>query len=153
MAIATRMRIFVTGASGFVGSAVVAELLRAGHHVVGLARSDASAAAVQTAGAEVQRGDLDDVDGLRRAAAASDAVIHLGFIHDFANYAKSAETDRPAIRAMAEVLAGSKRPLVVTPARSASARRARSAPRISPATRPAGSPSSRSSPAPPACTA
>ena len=88
------MRIFVTGASGFVGAAVVPELLRAGHHVLGLARSDASASAVKAAGAEVQRGDLADLDGLKRAASSADGVIHLGFIHDFANYAKPAETDR-----------------------------------------------------------
>jgi nucleoside-diphosphate-sugar epimerase len=109
-----RMRIFVTGASGFVGSAVVPELLRAGHHVLALARSDASASAVKAAGAEVQRGDLADLDGLKRGASSADGVIHLGFIHDFANYATSAETDRAAIQAMAAALAGSKRPLVVT---------------------------------------
>ena len=108
------MRIFVTGASGFVGSAVVPELLRAGHQVVGLARSDTSAAAVKAAGADVQRGDLADLDVLTRGASSADGVIHLGFIHDFANYAKSAETDRAAIQTMAAALAGSNRPLVVT---------------------------------------
>lgn len=108
------MRIFVTGASGFVGSAVVPELLRAGHAVIGLARSDAAAAAIAAAGAEVQPGDLTDRAGLERGAASADAVIHLGFIHDFANYAKSAETDRAAITTMAAALAGSNRPLVVT---------------------------------------
>jgi nucleoside-diphosphate-sugar epimerase len=92
----------------------VPELLRAGHHVLGLARSDASASAVKAAGAEVQRGDLADLDGLKRGASSADGVIHLGFIHDFANYAKSAETDRAAIQAMAAALAGSNRPLVVT---------------------------------------
>ena len=108
------MRIFVTGASGFVGSAVVPELLRAGHQVVGLARSDASALAVKTAGAEVQLGDLADLDVLRRGASSADAVIHLGFIHDFANYAKAAEIDRAAIQTLAATLAGSNRPLLVT---------------------------------------
>ena len=108
------MRIFVTGGSGFVGSAVVPELRRAGHQVVALARSDASASAVKTAGADVQRGDLADLDVLTRGASSADGVIHLGFIHDFANYAKSAETDRAAIHAMAAALAGSNRPLVVT---------------------------------------
>lgn len=108
------MRIFVTGASGFVGSAVVPELLRAGHQVVGLARSDASAAAVRAAGAEVQHGDLADLDGLGRGAASADGVIHLGFTHDFENYARCAEADRAAIQAMAASLAGSGRPLVVT---------------------------------------
>ena len=104
VSIITRMRIFVTGASGFVGSAVVPELLRAGHQVVGLARSDASASAVKAAGADVLRGDLVDPDILKRGASSADGVIHVGFIHDFANYAKSAETDRAAIQAMAAAL-------------------------------------------------
>jgi nucleoside-diphosphate-sugar epimerase len=108
------MRIFVTGASGFVGSAVVPELLRAGHQVVGLARSDASASAVKTVGAEVTLGDLADLDVLKRGASSADGVIHLGFIHDFASFAKSAETDRAAIQTLATALAGSNRPLVVT---------------------------------------
>ncbi len=108
------MRIFVTGASGFVGSAVVPELLRAGHQVVGLARSDASALAVKTAGAEVKPGDLADLDVLTGGASSADGVIHLGFIHDFASFAKSAETDRAAIQTLATALAGSNRPLVVT---------------------------------------
>ncbi len=108
------MKIFVTGASGFVGSAAVSELLGAGHNVVGLARSDASESALQSAGAEVLRGSLEDLESLRRGAAASDGVIHLAFIHDFRNYGPAAEKDQRAIEAMGEVLAGSDRPLVVT---------------------------------------
>ncbi len=110
------MRIFVTGASGWIGSAVVPELTDAGHHVVGLARSDASAAALTAAGAEVQRGTLDDVDTLRSAAAASDGVIHLAFKHDLAfsgEFQAAADADRRAVETLGEALADSERPLVI----------------------------------------
>lgn len=108
------MKIFVTGASGFVGSAVVQELLHHGHQVLGLARSAANAAAITAAGAQVQRGSLDDVTSLAAGAAAADGVIHTAFIHDFNNYAASVEVDRRAIEVLGDALAGSGRPLVVT---------------------------------------
>jgi nucleoside-diphosphate-sugar epimerase len=110
------MRVFVTGASGWIGSAVVPELLGAGHQVTGLARSEASAEALTTAGAQVRRGTLDDLDALRDAAAASDGVIHLAFKHDLAftgDFQGAADADRRAVETFGEVLAGSDRPLVI----------------------------------------
>jgi len=108
------MHVFVTGPTGHIGFAVVAELLDAGHQVTGLARSDQGAAALQAAGATARRGDLDDLDGLRDAAAASDGVIHLAFKHDFDDFAGAAETDLRAVEAMGEALVGSDRPFVIT---------------------------------------
>jgi nucleoside-diphosphate-sugar epimerase len=110
------MRIFVTGASGWIGSPVVAELIGSGHEVVGLARSDESAAAIVAAGAQVQRGSLDDLESLRSGASATDGVIHLAFNHELAfsgNFKAAADADRQAIETFAEVLAGSDRPLVI----------------------------------------
>ncbi|MDX6337571.1 MAG: hypothetical protein QOG05_4911 [Streptosporangiaceae bacterium] len=110
------MRVFVTGASGWIGSAVVPELIDAGHEVTGLARSDASAAALTAAGAQVHRGTLDDLDSLRSAAAGSDGVIHLAFKHDIAfsgDFQGAADADRRAVETFGEALAGSGRPFLI----------------------------------------
>lgn len=108
------MRVFVTGASGFIGSAVVAELLGAGHEVVGLARSDGAAAAIEALGATALAGSLADLDVLQRAATEADGVAHLAFIHDFADFAASVAADLRAVEAIGAALAGSGKPFVNT---------------------------------------
>src|ERR1700749_2876096 len=108
------MRVFLTGATGFIGSAVVKEFIGAGPHVLGLARSEEGAKALKAAGAEVHKGSLDDLKSLKSGAAASDGVIHTAFIHDFSDFKTSCEKDRQAIEAIGGVLTGSDRPFVIT---------------------------------------
>ena len=108
------MRIFVTGATGFIGSALVKELIAAGHQVIGVSRSDEKSPALAAAGAEVYRGSIDDPDSLKEGAARSDGVVHLAFNHDFSQFAANCETDRRVITTLGSVLAGSTRPFIVT---------------------------------------
>src|SRR5690349_7193918 len=106
------MKVFVTGASGYVGSAVVKELINAGHEVLGLARSEESAKIIKDAGGEVLSGNLEDLETLKKGAVWADGIIHTAFIHDFSQYQKAGEVDTSAIQAMGEILEGTNKPLV-----------------------------------------
>lgn len=108
------MRVFMTGAAGFIGQATTGELIANGHQVVGLARSDANAALIEAMGAEVHRGSLEDLESLKAGAAKADGVIHLAFIHDFSKFAENGQIDRQAIEAMGDVLEGTDKPFIVT---------------------------------------
>ena len=108
------MRVFVTGAAGFIGSATTRELIAGGHEVLGLARSDANAEALEKMGARVHRGSLDDLDSLRKGARETDGTIHLAFIHDFTKFAENGQIDKHAIKAMGGALEGTGKPLIVT---------------------------------------
>ena len=108
------MRVFITGATGFIGSAVVKELVAAGHQALGLCRSDDKASALAAAGAEVHKGSLEDIESVKAGAARSDAVIHLAFNHDFSKFVENCEDDRRVITALGSVIAGSNRPMIIT---------------------------------------
>jgi nucleoside-diphosphate-sugar epimerase len=108
------MRVFITGAAGFIGTATTRELIARGHEVLGLARSDANAEALKKMGAEVHRGSLEDLDSLRKGAKETDGTIHLAFIHDFSKFAENGQIDKRAIEAMGDVLAGTNKPFIVT---------------------------------------
>jgi nucleoside-diphosphate-sugar epimerase len=117
------MQVFLTGATGFIGSQLVPELINAGHHVIGLCRAAAGADALTRAGAEVLRGDVNDFDRLRAGAGKSDAVIHTAFNHDFSNLRQNSENDRKVIETLGEELAGSERPLLITSGRASPGQR------------------------------